>query len=111
MFDVHVIKEATRTFSMEGRQFTASYLLGEERDAEGQRCVIRAVLREAGNAGSHKESTASVQLIYLHPDIGRRIFEVIADATHDVFLSRPAVRRRALNATADWLASQGIAGN
>ncbi|OFS18144.1 alpha/beta hydrolase [Corynebacterium sp. HMSC27B11] len=37
--------------------------------------------------------------------------EVIADATHDVFLSRPAVRRRALNATADWLAAQGIAGN
>ncbi|HHX28947.1 MAG TPA: hypothetical protein GX716_08090 [Firmicutes bacterium] len=85
MFDVHVIKEATRTFSMEGRQFTASYLLGEERDAEGQRCVIRAVLREAGNAGSHKESTASVQLIYLHPDIGRRIFEVIAGAEEPVF--------------------------
>ncbi|AGE36420.1 alpha/beta hydrolase [Corynebacterium urealyticum] len=37
--------------------------------------------------------------------------EVIADATHDVFLSRPAVRRRALNATADWLAAQGIASN
>ncbi len=85
MAEDKTIKECTRSFSVEGREFTASYLLREEHGAGGERCVIRAVLRETGKAGSDKESSASVELIYLHPAVGRRIFDAITGAKDPVF--------------------------
>src|SRR5690606_35613036 len=45
------------------------------------------------------------------PKIGDRVTEVpLDDAMHDVFLSRPAVRARALDVLADWLDALPTAG-
>jgi hypothetical protein len=85
MFEDKTIKECTRSFRVEGREFTASYLLREEPGAGGERCVIRAILRETDKTGRGKESSASVELVYLHPDLGMRIFEAIAGAKDPVF--------------------------
>ncbi|HHY44966.1 MAG TPA: hypothetical protein GX512_04560 [Firmicutes bacterium] len=85
MVEDRIIKECTKSFGVEGREFTVKYVFCEE-DANGhKRFVIRAVLKEAGSTGLERESSASVELIYLHPEIGRRIFDTIAGAEDPVF--------------------------
>ena len=85
MIEDRIIRECTKSFGAEGREFTVTYILSEEDTNGHKRFVIRAVLREASDTGSGIESSASVELIYLHPDIGRRIFETVAGAEDPVF--------------------------
>ena len=85
MVEDRIIRECTKSFEVEGREFTVKYVLCEEDSNGHKRFVIRAVLKETSNAGSGIESSASVELIYLHPEIGRRIFDTIAGAEDPVF--------------------------
>ncbi|MGI6662210.1 MAG: hypothetical protein ACOX4B_01835 [Bacillota bacterium] len=85
MVEDRIIKECTKTFGVEDRYFTVKYVFCEEDVGRHKRFVIRAVLKEAGHAGSETESSASAELIYLHPEIGRRIFDTIAGAKDPVF--------------------------
>lgn len=96
-----ILRECTRSFSREGREFTASYFLGEESDAEGKRCFIRAALRETNEEGTDIVTSTAVDLLYLRTDIGKRIFEVIAGAEDPVFpVHVPDIVRDQISATA-----------
>lgn len=96
-----IIRECTRSFAREGREFTATYLLGEGDDLQGKRFFIRAELKETADDGTVKESRADVDLVCLSPEIGRRIFETIASAEDPVFpVHVPDIVRDQLSATA-----------
>lgn len=96
-----IIRECTRSFAREGREFTTSYLLGEHDGSQGKRFFIRAALKESGGRGAEKESSTVVDLVYLAPDIGRRIYELIAGAEDPVFpVHIPDIIRDQIAATA-----------
>lgn len=96
-----IIRECTRSFSKEGREFTAIYLLAEGEEIEGKGYVIHASLRETRTDGAETESSAVVQLAYLSPDMGKQIFEMIAGADDPVFpVHVPEIIRDQIAATA-----------
>ncbi|HHY75374.1 MAG TPA: hypothetical protein GX500_01165 [Firmicutes bacterium] len=85
MVEDRIIEECTRSFEVEGRNFTVKYFFCEEDAGGHSRFVIRAVLKESRDAGPETESRASVELTYIHPEVGRRIFDTLKRAEDPVF--------------------------
>ncbi len=103
--EINVIREVTRSFSEEGREFTVVYQLGTQRNhglrlnPDESKCFIRASSVEKDCAGSDKTSGYNIDFLYLDPKTGLRLFDMIAGAESPVMpVHLPEIVRDELSA-------------
>lgn len=85
MAECRVLRESVRSLSRDGRKFVLHYSLKTQDTEEGQQYCIQACLNERTGPGEERETGCSVQLSHVQPDMGRKIFELIAGADDPVF--------------------------
>lgn len=84
MKDLTILKERTRRFSVEGREFIVHYQYVKEPQKDESDCVIRACLKVKADSGQEEETVTSIKLSYQCGKIGERIFDLIANAPDPV---------------------------
>ncbi len=85
MAESNLIKKSSRKYENEGREFTVTYELREHVGVQGSEHLIRVSLVEGDGNGDRKKTGCSVELTYLRPELGFRLFEIISGATEPVF--------------------------
>ena len=86
MRKTELLKEHTRSFIRDGREFVINYQL-EKRDVSAncnQAYIIIATLTEKFPCGTTVESGTTVELMYMYPEITERIFDTVTNATEPV---------------------------
>lgn len=81
----HVLRESVRSLSRDGQEFVLSYALGVLETTDNSQCCIQASLKARDGLGRDSESGCTVAISHLQPELGRRIFELIAEAEDPVF--------------------------
>ncbi len=85
MAECRVLRESVRSLSRDGREFVLHYSLRTQDTEEGQQYCIQASLNERTGPGPDRETGCSIQLSHIQPDMGKKIFELIAGAEDPVF--------------------------
>jgi len=92
-----ILKQSTRSVLKNGREFIIFYELGTQ-VTSGKSVYIRARLKEKSPLGQEKAGSC-VELTYLYPEIGEKIFDLIANAQEPVFpVHLPEIVRDQLSA-------------
>ncbi|MGI6643093.1 MAG: hypothetical protein ACOX3V_03725 [Bacillota bacterium] len=95
----NVLKEVTRSFSDEGREFTVVYQLGEKEGPYESKCFLRASLMEKDSSGFDKTTGCYIDFLYLDTRTSLRIFDAIAGAKAPVMpVHLPEIVRDKLSA-------------
>ena len=81
------VREASRSYVEDGREFTLSYRLSSliASDGREEKRSIAAFSVETSKASTRKESACSVQILNLCPETSLKLFLLIADAQSPVF--------------------------
>lgn len=85
MAESSLIRKTSRRYEKEGREFTVTYELREHVGAQGSEHLIRVSLVESDGNGDRNKTGCSVELTYLRPELGFRLFEIISGAEEPVF--------------------------
>ncbi len=101
-----IIKQVSRSFTEEGRDFTVTYQLGsKDRDTYTDlypcagKTFLRAFLVEKHNPDSHKETQCNLDFLHLDENTGMHLFEIIARAEEPVMpVHLPEIVRDQLSA-------------
>ncbi len=80
MTTTNVIRQVSRSFAEEGREFVVIYELGKTEGQNESKCFIRVSAVEKCPSGSARTAGCNVDLLHLHHDVGLRLFETITCA-------------------------------
>lgn len=87
MPETRIICETKRSISLQERQYELTYTLGVCRDSNAtEHFIISASLKSLGLAAEDPvEKSCTVDLLYVYPEVSKRIFDLIASAREPVF--------------------------